>query len=159
MSQTLDQIFIANPASSLLATDLIYLSRSPYTPGNDFGITGANLAASITDVSWVDDTGSSVSMTKNTGYTSDDGATLVTFALPTVSAIGDYVEINGKGAGLWTITQATGQQIHCNGSATTSGAGGSLSSVGQFDNVRLRCLTANTIWTVVSQQSTGLTIV
>ncbi len=98
-------------------------------------------------------------MATNTGYTSDDGASLVTFTLPTTSAIGDWIEINGKGSGLWTIAQATGQQIHINGSATTSGATGSLSSVGQFDNVRLRCLTANTIWTVVSQQSTGLTVV
>jgi hypothetical protein len=46
MSQTLDQIFIANPASSLVSTDLIYLSRSPYTPGHDFGITAANFIAS-----------------------------------------------------------------------------------------------------------------
>ncbi len=46
MSQTLDQIFIANPAASLLSTDLIYLSRSPYTPGNDFGITAANFITS-----------------------------------------------------------------------------------------------------------------
>lgn len=108
---------------------------------------------------WVDETGSSVTMATNTGYTSDDGSTLVTFTLPTSSAIGDWVEINGKGSGLWTIAQATGQQIHVGTSATTSGAGGSLSSVNQFDNVRLRCLTANTIWTVVSQQSSGLTIV
>lgn len=108
---------------------------------------------------WVDETGAAVTMAANTGYTSDDGATLVTFTLPTASAIGDWVEINGKGSGLWTIAQAAGQQIKINGSATTSGATGTLSSVGQYDNVRLRCLTANTIWTVVSQQSAGLTVV
>jgi len=132
------------------------------TPGT--GISISNGAASITissngAIPWVDETGSSVTMNVNTGYTSDDGASLVTFTLPATSSIGDFVEINGKGSGLWTIAQAAGQQIHVSGSATTSGVGGSLSSVGQYDNVRLRCLTANTIWTVVSQQSAGLTIV
>jgi hypothetical protein len=109
---------------------------------------------------WVDQTGASVTMATNTGYTSDDGATLVTFTLPTTSAIGDFVEINGKGSGLWKIAQAAGQQINISGgTATTSGTGGSLASVNQFDCVRLRCVTANTIWNVVSQQSTGLTVV
>lgn len=108
---------------------------------------------------WVDETGSSVTMAVNTGYTSDDGASLVTFTLPTTSAIGDWVEINGKGAGGWTIAQATGQLIHINGSTTTSGAGGSLASTGQYDAVKLRCLTANTVWECVAMQSTGLTVV
>lgn len=128
------------------------------------GIGIANASGSVTISSnganpWVDETSSSVTMATNTGYTSDDGASLVTFTLPTTSAIGDWVEINGKGSGLWTIAQATGQQIHNGTSITTSGAGGSLSSVNQYDCVRLRCLTANTIWTVVSQQSSGLTVV
>jgi hypothetical protein len=96
---------------------------------------------------WVDQTSASVTMATNTGYTSDDGATLVTFTLPTTSAIGDFVEINGKGSGLWKIAQAAGQQIHVGSSTTTSGTGGSLASTLQYDNVRLRCLTANTIWT------------
>lgn len=128
------------------------------------GTTITNGTGTITIASnganpWVDETGSSVTMTTNTGYTADDGATLVTLTLPTTSAIGDWVEVNGKGAGLWKIAQAASQQIHIGTSATTSGTGGSLASVNQFDNVRLRCLTANTIWTVVSQQSSGLTIV
>ena len=132
------------------------------TAGTGISVTNGSGSVSIAISGadqWVDETGSSVTMTTNTGYTSDDGASLVTFTLPTTSAIGDWVEINGKGAGLWKIAQATGQQIHIGTSATTSGATGSLSSVNQFDNVRLRCLTANTIWTVVSQQSSGLTIV
>ena len=127
------------------------------------GITIANGSGSITisangTGTWVDETGSSVTMATNTGYTSDDGASLVTFTLPTTSAIGDYVEINGKGSGLWTIAQATGQMIHFGTVASTSGASGSVSSVNQYDNIRLRCLTANTIWTVVSSQG-NITVV
>lgn len=137
---------------------------TPATLTEGTGITITNGAGSITIASsgaspWIDQTTSSVTMSANTGYTSDAGASLVTFTLPTASSIGDWVEINGKAAGLWKIAQASGQQIHVGSSATTSGAPGSLSSVGQFDCVRLRCITANTIWVVVSQQSTGLTIV
>ena len=108
---------------------------------------------------WVDETGASVTMAANTGYTSDDGASLVTFTLPAASSIGDWVEVNGKGSGLWTIAQASGQQINITGVATTLGASGTLSSTGQYDAVKLRCLTANTIWEVVAQQSAGLTYV
>lgn len=157
MGMNLEAVFVANPTATIANNDLLYVVKSGTT---DSAITGANLKALFAPApSWVDETGATVTMITNTGYTSDDGATLVTFSLPTASAIGDFVEINGKGAGLWSIAQATGQQIHNGTSATTSGASGSLSSVNQFDCVRLRCLTANTIWTVVSQQSSGLTVV
>lgn len=121
------------------------------------GISITNGAGSITingsgSSGWVDQTTGSVTMSVNTGYTSDDGASLVTFTLPTTSAIGDFVEINGKGSGLYTIAQATGQQIHFGSLASTSGAGGSVSSTLQYDCIRLRCITANTIWVVISAQ-------
>ena len=119
------------------------------------GIAIANGAGTITisasgSSGWVDQSSATVTMTANTGYTADDGATLITFTLPTTSAIGDSVEINGKGAGLYTIAQATGQQIHFGNLASTSGAGGTVSSTLQYDCIRLRCITANTIWVVVS---------
>jgi hypothetical protein len=128
------------------------------------GITITNGAGSITVAvngaePWVDETGSSVTMTTNTGYIADDGPTLVTLTLPTTSAIGDWIEVVGKGTGLWKIAQAAGQQIFSAALNTTSGTGGSLASVNAHDCVRLRCITANTLWNVVSQQSTGLTIV
>jgi hypothetical protein len=47
MSQTLDQIYIANPSTTVLSTDLFYLVHSPFTPGTDSAITGANLKASL----------------------------------------------------------------------------------------------------------------
>lgn len=119
------------------------------------GISIVNGAGSITisgsgSAGWVDQATGSVTMTANIGYTSDDGASLVTFTLPTTSAVGDFVEINGKGSGLYTIAQATGQLIHFGNLASTSGTGGSVSSTLQFDCIRLRCITANTIWVVVS---------
>lgn len=119
------------------------------------GITITNAAGSITiagsgSSGWVDQTTTPVTMAVNTGYTSDAGASLITFTLPATSAIGDSVEINGKGSGLYTIAQAAGQQIHFGNIASTLGAGGTVTSTLQFDCIKLRCITANTIWVVVN---------
>lgn len=240
MSQTLDQIYTANPAAGMNLTDLLYLVRSPYAPGDDFGINFNNFQLSITAVGtlgtgvwnattisttyggsgvsnptahgilvaegasafnpivltngqlligstgadpvaatltagtgisvsnaagsisisstgagpWVDQTTASVTMTTNTGYTADAGASLITFTLPTTSAIGDFIEIVYKGSGGWTIAQAAGQQIQFGNHNTTAGVGGSLSSNAVGDCVRLRCGTANLLWTVVSAVGT-----
>lgn len=48
MSQNIHQIFVTNPASSLVSTDLIYLGRSPYGVADDFAITAANFISSVT---------------------------------------------------------------------------------------------------------------
>lgn len=101
--------------------------------------------------SWVRQTTASVNMVANTGYTSDAGATLVTYHLPTVAGYGDWVEINGKGSGLYTIAQAAGQQIILATQSTTLGISGSVSSQIAGNNIRLRCITPNTIWTAVSE--------
>lgn len=120
-------------------------------------VTGAITISSNGASVWVDETGASVTMAVNTGYTSDDGASLVTFTLPATAAIGDSVEINGKGAGGWTIVEGSGQSIHF-GNQTTTATSGSLSSTNQYDCVKLRCLTANTLFTVVSSVG-NLTVV
>jgi hypothetical protein len=119
------------------------------------GISIVNGAGSITisasgSSGWVDQTTTPVTMVTNTGYTSDAGATLINFTLPTTSAIGDKVEINGKGAGLYMIDQAAGQQIHFGNLASTAGTGGSVSSTLQYDCITLRCIIANTTWVVTS---------
>lgn len=213
MSKNINQVFIANPITVNVSTDLMYFGQSPYGVNNDAAMTfsnfqaqfstatysthnavlttnatgvvtpialvdgqvivgstiGAPLAATLTNGSgisitnghnsitiatngsqpWVDQTTSSVTMSANTGYTADAGASLITFTLPATSAIGDWVEINGKGSGLFRVAQAAGQQIHFGNQTTTSGAGGSITSTLQYDVIKLRCLTANTIWTIV----------
>lgn len=119
------------------------------------GISIVNGAGSITisgsgSSGWVDQTTTPVTMAINTGYTSDDGATPVVFTLPAAASIGDFVEINGKGAGLYSIAQAAGQIIHFGNLTTTTGVSGSVASTLAFDCIRLRCSTTNTTWVVVS---------
>lgn len=123
------------------------------TQGTGISITSASGAITInataTSNAWVDQTTTTVTMVTNTGYTADN-ASLVTLTLPATAAIGDFIEINGKGAGGWKIAQASGQQINFGSSATTSGATGSLASTLTSDCIRLRCTTANTTFVVVS---------
>lgn len=47
MSETIYQIFQANPTTSAASTDLIYLGKSPYNASDDSAISFANLVASI----------------------------------------------------------------------------------------------------------------
>ena len=138
------QVVIGSSAGAPLAANL--------TAGTGVSISNGHNTITISSSGaepWVDETGASVTMTANTGYTSDDGASLVTFTLPATAAIGDWIEINGKGAGGWTLIEGTGQIIHF-GNQTTTITTGSLSSTNQWDCVRLRCVTANTTFTVVS---------
>lgn len=118
------------------------------------GISISSVSGSITISSaanWVDQTTAAVTMVANTGYTSDDGATLVVFTLPTSANIGDFVEINGKQTGLYKVAQAAGQQCFYGNTSTTLGTGGSISSTLTFDCIRLRCLVggATSSWVVV----------
>lgn len=139
------QTFIGSTGNDPVAATL--------TAGTGISITNASGSITISgsgSSGWVDQTTGSVTMSVNTGYTADAGASLITFTLPSTSAIGDFVEINGKAAGLYTIAQASGQQIHFGNIASTSGATGTVSSTLQYDCIRLRCVTANTIWVVVS---------
>lgn len=45
MSMTLEQIYTANPITGNLSTDLMYFSQSPYTKGNDAGMTFSNFSS------------------------------------------------------------------------------------------------------------------
>lgn len=115
------------------------------------GITITNSAPTM---SWVDQTSTPITMTTKTGYTSDDGATLVVFTLPTSAAIGDTIEIQGKGTGLFQISQAASQQIFMGNVSTTAGTGGNLASTLQYDYIRLKALTtgATSTWSVCGSQ-------
>lgn len=137
-------------AATLTASTGIFITNA--SGSITIGVTGSG--------NWVDQTSSTVTMGANTGYTVDNGASLVTLTLPTAANLGDFIEINGFSAGGWKIAQAAGQQIHYGSSATTSGTGGSLASTNQYDSVRLRCAVAGaSVWVVVASQTSGLTVV
>lgn len=122
------------------------------TEGN--GITITNAAGSITidaDNSGMD--WNEITVTGPTGMLVDNGyiannAAVVGLTLPATASLGDTIKVDGKGAGGWSIGQNAGQTIHFASQDTTTGAGGSLASTGQYDCVTLRCITANTDFVV-----------
>lgn len=107
---------------------------------------------------WVEVTGVSEAMVTNTGYIANN-AGLVTLTLPATSAVGDLLEVVGKGAGGWAIAQNAGQMIHFGSVSTTTGAGGSLSSTNRRDAIYLVCTTADTEWTVGCGAQGNITVV
>jgi len=126
-----------------------------FTPGvNTLNMEAAGGAFGI---AWVEVTGASQAMAINTGYIANH-ASLLTFTLPTVAAVGSIVRVVGKGAGGWSITYTTNQIIHF-GAVNTTITTGSLSSSQQYDAVELVCTVANLAWTVASGPQGNLTYV
>ena len=133
------QVVIGSTGNDPVATTL--------SAGTGVGIT--NGAGSITinatgaGMAWSVATGDT-NMVVNNGYGSNK-AGAIAFTLPATSVVGDTVAIQGM-QGSWNVVQAAGQQIHVGSSASTLGAGGSISSTNAFDAIELVCLVANTIW-------------
>lgn len=90
-------------------------------------------------------------MATNTSYVANDAA-LVTLTLPTTTAVGDEMRIMGLGAGGWLIAQNASQIIHFGSDPTTTGAGGSIASQNAFDNLTIKCMVANTTFSVIASQ-------
>lgn len=137
------QLLIGNTASS-------DPTISTLTAGS--GVTITNGAGSITIAStggftWNEVTGTSQTMSVNNGYIANN-AGLVTLTLPTLAAVGDAIQVIGKGAGGWRIAQNGGETIHFISSDTTTGVTGRLDSTVRYDCVELVCITANTDWVV-----------
>ncbi|CAB4127040.1 hypothetical protein UFOVP260_34 [uncultured Caudovirales phage] len=123
------------------------------TAGTNIGVTNGAGTITINTIgaasfSWNDVSTGTQALAINQGYITDNGASLVTYTLPTVAAIGSIIEIAGKSSGGFTISYTTGQAIHV-GNQTTTATTGSLSSTNQYDYVKLLCITANTTFSVI----------
>lgn len=97
---------------------------------------------------WTEVTGTTQAMAVNRRYIANNAAQVV-FTLPSIAAVGDVIEVAGKGAGGWRISQNASQQIVFGSVTTTSGPGGYMYSNSRYESVKLLCLTANTLFTVL----------
>jgi len=109
-------------------------------------------ATDAVGITWNNVTGTSASMSGENGYVASNAA-LVSLSLPASCNFGDEIIVDGFGAGGWTITQGSGQQIFYESASTTLGATGTLSSTNSKASVTLRCVVANT--TFVVENTTG----
>jgi len=153
--------------SSSLTNGQIIIGSTGATPVAATLTAGANIsivnaAGSITiaatglaGFSWTVVTGTSQAMLSNNGYIANN-AGLVTLTLPATSAVGDEIDVIGKGAGGWLIQCGAGQTIVL-GSSTTSVAG-SLASTNAKDSLYIICTVANTEWQVGSAPQGNITV-
>ena len=120
--------------------------------------TSGTLATTTQTITNVNQNTSSATLAANTRYVTNNGASLVTYTLPTSATIGDTYIIVGGGSGNWTIAQNSGQQISVGSSKSTGGTGGSVSSSGFSDCTFLTCTATNTAFACYGIQG-NLTIV
>lgn len=104
---------------------------------------------SKTSITWSEVTGTTQAMAVENGYIANN-ASLVTLTLPATAAVGDIISISGKGAGLYAIAQNAGQTISFGDSATTTGAGGSLTAIERYNSLTLLCITEDTGFEIIS---------
>lgn len=123
---------------------------STLTITNPDGASGNPTLAVTGVLSWTDVTGTTQAMSVSNGYIADN-ASLVTFTLPATAALGDQIQVWGKAAGGWKISQNAGQQIIVGILSSTAGTGGFVASTKQTDIIQLRCTTAgaSTIWSSI----------
>lgn len=124
------------------------------SPGAGIGISGGPGTLTISaiggGISWQTTSVNIANMSVNNGYICISPGGALTLGLPTTAGVGSILRVALNGATSWQITQAAGQQIRIGSNTTTLGAGGSLTSTAQGDAVELVCVTANTIFQVVS---------
>lgn len=139
------------PVINRVAGSLVYVND----PGQIYRYTGSLwVAETLAKVIITDLT---LTMRPNTSYIINSSA-LCILTLPTIFNAGDQFEIIGNNSLGWQIAQNASQTIQFQGSVTTSGVGGSLSSSNQYDVVEVTCITANTAFLVTSAVG-NLTIV
>jgi len=128
------------------------------TGGTNVTTTGSgntvviNATGSGGGITFSEITGTSQAMLSNNGYITNNVAQVVC-TLPDTAALGSIVRVTGKGAGGWRISQNAGETITWDESlSTTTGTGGYLASTDDFDSVELICLTADTLWGILSSK-------
>ena len=123
------------------------------TAGQVLTSNGASALASYqtfaSQPAYINQTTASVTMAINTGYVTNDGASLVTYTPPATCAVGSVFAIVGNSSGGWTINLTTNSQTINFGSSPATTA---LASSNQYDSVRFVCTVANTTFSVVESQ-------
>lgn len=109
-------------------------------------------ATQQTAMTWNTVSTTSVSMAPNNGYVLNNAA-LISATLPVTCNFGSLVQVNGYGAGGFSILQNSGQSIIYEGASTTTGVGGHLDSTNAQACVSLRCIVQDTVFQV--ENTTG----
>lgn len=130
-----------------VASDDRVIIQDESDSGNIKTVTASQFLSGVTGFTEV--TGTSQTMAVGGRYIANNGS-LVTFTLPTTAAVGSTVQIEGSGAGMFTIAQNAGEQIHFGNVSSTAGTGGAVAATHRYDGITLLCIVANDTWKVVT---------
>ena len=105
-------------------------------------------------LTWNNQASSSATLAVNNAYWTNNGASLVTYTLPTTAAQFSIIQIQGSSSGGWKIVYTTSQQIIAGNLSTTVSTGNLQATTGTSGDytagVTLLCTTANNIWQVIA---------
>jgi hypothetical protein len=169
---TLDSLYVGNGTSAPIALGAATNGQLPIgstgaapvlaalTQGTGISITNGagsiTIAATGGNISWVNQTATTVTMNVNSGYiNTSTGAAQVTYTIPAAAAIGDRFRIVGKSAGGWVLQANTGQTVQVGEVACSSA--GTWTNGGVFDSIEIVCITANVAFSVISGVTADLT--
>lgn len=140
------------PSANAGNTDYTLPVNAPTVDGQLIAVTQAGLMSFVNPPNgyvWSEITGGTVNLAAWNAYLLNN-ASRVIGTLPASGAVGDQIRIAGKGAGGWRVAQNAGQTVHFGTQSSTTGTGGSISSVNSFDVIELVCITQNTDWLVLN---------
>jgi hypothetical protein len=120
----------------------------------DFG-AGGTVLYGATGLTWSGVAGTTQTAAANSGYVIEN-ASQTTVTLPDTAALGDVVAIAGLGAAGWVLTAGTGQTIQVGSAASTTA--GTVTSSGQYDQIEVVCVVADTTWVTRFVLSSGVTV-
>jgi hypothetical protein len=151
----------ANPAPKMLLDGQVIIGNTgtgrptinTLTAGPGIAISNGPGSITISNTgagpAWTNISASQALVSDNGYICTAPGGALV-LSLPATSAFGTEIEIYLYGAASFQITQGAGQQIELAQIKTTLGAGGSLTSTGQGDSLRMLCVVPDLFWVVLS---------
>jgi hypothetical protein len=147
MSRTLEQIYIDNPITSNTSTDLMYFAQSPYSAGNDAGMTFANFSSQF----GAPYTAAALTRTNDTNVTVTLGGNPATALLQATSLTmgwtGTLAETRG---GTAQSTYTLGDTLYSSAANTLSKLAGNITTTKQYlSQTGTGAVSASPAWSTV----------
>ena len=130
MSKNIDQVFIANPITTNVSTDLMYFGQSPYGAGNDAAMTFANFSAQF----GAPFTPAALTKADDTNITLTLGGTPATALLQSVSITAGWAGLLAVDRGGTGNSTFTAFSVLCAGT-TSTGPFQNVASTGSLGDV------------------------
>ncbi len=117
------------------------------TSGYFVNYIGKVIPGSSATTVWNNAVSNAVTLAAFNGYVCSNGATLITFTIPALAAIGDTYTIIGNSSGGWRVQANAGQIVNVLATPTT--VAGTITFQNRYDCITITCTVANTTFTAI----------